>query len=148
MGTFRKFLERGAETFSDQYKTQTTCDMAVIDTNQWVSMKKVWLFNVTLLFNVAWRYDCLRKLEDHHNHLESLLEITVISLHGFSHDARLYLPVLCCLFILYMYTVYTSYIHCHTVHLCTHYTALWFHQSKYFTWLMVSKELASFGVKK
>ena len=28
--------------------------MAVIDTNQqWVSMEKVWLFNVTPLFNVA-----------------------------------------------------------------------------------------------
>ena len=52
-GTFRKFLEWGAETFSDQSKTQKTCNMAVIDTNQWVSMEKVWLFNVTQLFNVA-----------------------------------------------------------------------------------------------
>ena len=69
METFRKFLERGAETFNDQSKTQTTCNMAVIDTNLWVSVEKVWLFNVTLLFNVAWRYDCPRKLEDHHNHL-------------------------------------------------------------------------------
>ena len=36
MGTFRKFLEWGAETSSNQYKIQTqkTCDMAVIDTNQ------------------------------------------------------------------------------------------------------------------
>ena len=34
MGTFRKFLEWGAETFSDRSKIQTTCDMAVIDTNQ------------------------------------------------------------------------------------------------------------------
>ena len=36
MGTFRKFLEWGTQTFSNQSKTQTqtTCDMAVIDTNQ------------------------------------------------------------------------------------------------------------------
>ena len=64
----------GAETFSDQSKTQTTCHMAVIDTNQWVSLKKVWLFNATPLFNVAWWYDWLRKLDDHHNHLGSLLD--------------------------------------------------------------------------
>ena len=34
VGTFRKFLEWGAENFSDQSKIQTTCNMAVIDTNQ------------------------------------------------------------------------------------------------------------------
>ena len=33
-GTFRKFLEWEEETFGDQSKTQTTCNMAVIDTNQ------------------------------------------------------------------------------------------------------------------
>ena len=53
VGIFRKFLEWGAETFSDWSKTQTTCNMTVIETNQWVSMKKAWLFNVTPLFNVA-----------------------------------------------------------------------------------------------
>ena len=52
-GTFRKFLEWRAETFCGRSKTQTTCNMAVIDTDQWVSMEKVWLFNVTPLFNVA-----------------------------------------------------------------------------------------------
>ena len=49
VGTFQKFWEWGTETFSDQSKTQTSCDMAVIDTIQWVSMEKVWLFNVTPL---------------------------------------------------------------------------------------------------
>ena len=34
METFRKFLEWGAEIFGDQSKTQTTCNMAVIDTTQ------------------------------------------------------------------------------------------------------------------
>ena len=38
-----------AETFNDQSKTKTPCNMAVIDTNQWVSMEKVWLFNVAPL---------------------------------------------------------------------------------------------------
>ena len=41
--TFRKFLVVelwGAETLSDQSKTQATCNMVVIDTNQWVSMEK------------------------------------------------------------------------------------------------------------
>ena len=42
-----------AETFSDWSKPQTLCDMAVIDTNQWVSMEKVWLFNATPLFSVS-----------------------------------------------------------------------------------------------
>ena len=32
--SFRKFLEWGVEILSYQSKTQTTCDMAVIDTNQ------------------------------------------------------------------------------------------------------------------
>ena len=32
VGTFRNFLEWGGETFSDRSKTQTTCNMAVIDT--------------------------------------------------------------------------------------------------------------------
>ena len=49
VGIFRKFLEWGAETtFSNQSKTQATCNMAVINTNQWVSMGK--------------RYDCLMSL--------------------------------------------------------------------------------------
>ena len=43
--TFRRFLEWGAETFSDRSKTQTTCNMVVIE--------KVWLFSVAPLFNVA-----------------------------------------------------------------------------------------------
>ena len=34
MGTFKHFLGWGAETFKDQSKTQTPCNMAVIDTNQ------------------------------------------------------------------------------------------------------------------
>ena len=51
--TFTKFLEWGAETFSDWSKAQTTCNMAVIETNQGVFMKKVWLFKVTPFFNVA-----------------------------------------------------------------------------------------------
>ena len=53
MGTFKNLLGWGAETFKDQSKTQTPCNMAVIDTNQWVSMEKLWLFNVAvvLLFN-------------------------------------------------------------------------------------------------
>ena len=46
VGTFRKYLEWGAETFSDWSKTHTTYNMVVIDTNQGVSMEKVWLFNV------------------------------------------------------------------------------------------------------
>ena len=45
--------EWGAETFSDRSETQTRCDIAVIDTDQWVYLEKVWLFNVTSLFNVA-----------------------------------------------------------------------------------------------
>ena len=53
MGTFRKFGEWGTENFSDWSKTQAPCDMAVIDTNQWVFMEKVWPFNVASLFNVA-----------------------------------------------------------------------------------------------
>ena len=54
MGTFRKFLGWEVETFSDRSKTQTTtCNMAVIETNQWVSIEMAWLFNVALLFNVA-----------------------------------------------------------------------------------------------
>ena len=51
VGTFRKFDGWGAETFSDQSKSQTLCDMAVIDTIQWVSMEEVRLFNVASLFN-------------------------------------------------------------------------------------------------
>ena len=53
VGTFRKFDDDrwGTETFSDQLKSQTLCDMAVIDTIQWVSMEEVWLFNVASLFN-------------------------------------------------------------------------------------------------
>ena len=48
-GTFRKRLGSGTETFSDRPKSQTPCDMTVIDTIQWVSMEKVWLFNVAPL---------------------------------------------------------------------------------------------------
>ena len=57
MGAFRKFgvgLGWGAETLSDWFKKQTPCKMAVIGTNQWLSMEKVRLFNVTPLFNVTW----------------------------------------------------------------------------------------------
>ena len=32
VGTFHKFWGWGTETFSEQSKTQTSCDMAVIDT--------------------------------------------------------------------------------------------------------------------
>ena len=55
MGAFRKFgvgLGWGAETLSDWFKKQTPCKMAVIGTNQSLSMDKVRLFNVALLFNV------------------------------------------------------------------------------------------------
>ena len=54
MGAFRKFgvgLGWGAETLSDWFKKQTPCKMAVIGTNQWLSMEKVRLFNVTPLDN-------------------------------------------------------------------------------------------------
>ena len=47
--TFRKFLGSGTETFSDRSKSQTPCNMAVIDTIQWVFIEKVWLFNVAPL---------------------------------------------------------------------------------------------------
>ena len=56
MGAFRKFgvgLGWGAETLSDWFKKQTPCKMAVIGTNQWLSMEKVRLFNVAPLFNVS-----------------------------------------------------------------------------------------------
>ena len=53
VGIFRKFGEWRVETFSGQSKTQTLSNMAVINTNQWVSMEKVWLFSVAPLFNVA-----------------------------------------------------------------------------------------------
>ena len=54
MGAFRKFgvgLGWGAETLSDWFKKQTPCKMAVIGTNQWLSMEKVRLFNVAPLDN-------------------------------------------------------------------------------------------------
>ena len=56
MGAFRKFgvqLGWGGETLSDWFKKQTPCKMAVIGTNQWLSMKKVRLLNVAPLFNVT-----------------------------------------------------------------------------------------------
>ena len=54
VGAFKKFGGIwGAETLSDQSKSQTLCGMAVIDTTQWVSTENVWLFNVALLFNVV-----------------------------------------------------------------------------------------------
>ena len=53
VGTFKKFEKWGTETFSDWSKTQTPCDMAVIDINQWVSMEKVWLFNVAPLDGIT-----------------------------------------------------------------------------------------------
>ena len=53
MGTFRIFGGWAAGTFSDRSKSQTPCDMAVIDTIHRVSVEKVWLFNVALRFNVA-----------------------------------------------------------------------------------------------
>ena len=53
MGHLEKFWKSGEETFSDRSKSQTPCEMAVTDTFQWVSMEKVWLFNVAQLFNVS-----------------------------------------------------------------------------------------------
>ena len=50
MGTFWRW---GSEIFSDWSITKKPCYMVAIHINQWVSMEKVWLFYVTLLFNVA-----------------------------------------------------------------------------------------------
>ena len=56
MEAFRKFgvgLGWGAETLSDWFKKQTPCKMAVLGTNQWLSLEKVRLLNVAPLFNVS-----------------------------------------------------------------------------------------------
>ena len=54
MGAFRKLgngVGWGAETFSDWFKTQRACKMDAMGPNQWLSMEKVRLFNVTPLDN-------------------------------------------------------------------------------------------------
>ena len=73
----------------------------------------------------------MRKLEDHHNHLGSQLNYFHFSSWVFS-----WCHISSC-------DAYNSYIS------CTH-TAFLFQQDKYFTWLVVGKDLASFvfAVKK
>ena len=77
MGTFHKFGGWRTETFSEQSETQTSCDMAVIDTIQWVFMEMVWLFNVTPLFNVAPLDGILRSFK--------IFLICFVSLNGYLH---------------------------------------------------------------